>query len=209
MMKTVKTILITVLLTGVFIMENSPKALSNGSSSLLLEQIMGLMKVPSNVKTVNLEDWSQFESQSNLIFPEDFKMFVAVYGCGSVEKIFFVTAPMCEIAPGITSHEENLVRWEADKDIDYSVPNFTKIPLYPDLDGVYIWGHSFDAVSYGWKTASEDGKVFAMPEETIAFDKFGEKKELGSFLEVVLSVISGKSNIPVTLPAVYSPRRFN
>lgn len=82
---------------------------------------------------------------------------------------------------GATWHEENLIMWEGDKYIDYSVPNFTKIPLYPDPDRVYIWGHSFDAVSYSWKTASEDGKVFAMPEETIAFDKFGEKKELGSF----------------------------
>ena len=190
-------------------MENSPKVLSEGNSSELLEQIMDLMEVPSNVKTVNLEDWSQFESQTSLILPKDFKMFVAVYGCGNVEKSFFVTAPMCEIMPGATWHEENLIRWEADKYFDYSVPNFTKIPLYPDPDGVYIWGHSFDAVSYGWKTASEDGKVFAMPEKTIGFDKFGEKKELGSFLEVVLSVISGKSNIPVTLPAVYSPRKSN
>ena len=39
-------------------MKISPKALSEGSSSALLEQIMGLMEVPSNVKTVNLEDWS-------------------------------------------------------------------------------------------------------------------------------------------------------
>lgn len=119
-------------------MENSSKALSNSSSTALLEQIMGLMEVPSDVKTVSSEDWSLFELQTNLILSEDFKVFVSVYGCGSVERIFFIRAPMCEIAPGITSYEENLVRWEADKDIDYSVPNFTKISLYPDPDGVYV-----------------------------------------------------------------------
>jgi hypothetical protein len=60
-----------------------------------LTKIQQVLPVPQQKDTVTLEDWRTFEKYYRVFVPEEFKAFVATYGCGTVNKTLQVLAPMC------------------------------------------------------------------------------------------------------------------
>jgi hypothetical protein len=74
-----------------------------------LSEIMKLLPVPENPDRVTETDWNEFETREKMIFPEDFKAFINVYGCGKINNTLEIMAPMCLRKKGrVISHKELL-----------------------------------------------------------------------------------------------------
>jgi hypothetical protein len=65
------------------------------SNEAALLEIQKLLPVPQNPDRVTKADWREFEAREQVFLPDDFKAFIDLYGCGTVNKTLFVMAPMC------------------------------------------------------------------------------------------------------------------
>jgi hypothetical protein len=74
-----------------------------------LAKIQRLVPAPVQKDAVNPEQWQTFETEAKVFVPEEFKMFIAVYGCGSVNKTFQVLAPMCLEYKGGAKDQDRLL----------------------------------------------------------------------------------------------------
>jgi hypothetical protein len=60
-----------------------------------LAKIQKLVLAPVQKDAVTLKQWQTFETETKVFVPEEFKTFIVIYGCGSVNKTLQVLAPMC------------------------------------------------------------------------------------------------------------------
>ena len=74
-----------------------------------LLQIMEILPVPENPDRVTETDWKVFEARENMQFPQDFKDFINVYGCGTINKTLQILAPMCLAQKGAVRTPEKLI----------------------------------------------------------------------------------------------------
>ena len=74
-----------------------------------LLQIMEILPVPENPDRVTEADWNEFEARENMPIPQDFKDFINVYGCGTINKTLQIMAPMCLAQKGGTRAPEKLI----------------------------------------------------------------------------------------------------
>ena len=74
-----------------------------------LQEIMAILPVPENPDRVTEADWNEFEAQENIQFPQDFKDFINVYGCGTINKTLQIMAPMCLAHKGKTRAPQDLM----------------------------------------------------------------------------------------------------
>ncbi len=74
-----------------------------------LSEIMKLLPVPENPDRVTETDWNEFETREQMKFPEDFKAFINVYGCGKINKTLEIMAPMCLSLKGGVRAPEKLI----------------------------------------------------------------------------------------------------
>jgi hypothetical protein len=74
-----------------------------------LAKIQQVLPAPQQKDTVTLEDWRTFEKYYRVFVPEEFKAFVATYGCGTVNKTLQVLAPMCLEYKGGLKDQERLL----------------------------------------------------------------------------------------------------
>jgi hypothetical protein len=65
------------------------------SNEAALLEIQKLLPAPQNPDRVTKADWGEFEARERVFLPDDFKAFIDVYGCGTVNKMLSVMAPMC------------------------------------------------------------------------------------------------------------------
>jgi hypothetical protein len=75
----------------------------------VLTKIQQFMPIQLQKDAVTVENWHAFEAETNVFVPEEFKAFIAVYGCGSVNRTLWVLAPMCLEYKGGTKNQERLL----------------------------------------------------------------------------------------------------
>ncbi len=74
-----------------------------------LHEIMTILPVPENPDRVTEADWTEFETREKMIFPDDFKAFINVYGCGKINNMLEIMAPMCLYHKGGTRAPKKLI----------------------------------------------------------------------------------------------------
>jgi hypothetical protein len=65
------------------------------SNEAALFEIQKLLPISQNPDRVTTDDWRIFEDQERVFLPDDFKAFIDLYGCGSLNNTLFIRAPMC------------------------------------------------------------------------------------------------------------------
>jgi hypothetical protein len=154
-----------------------------------IQRLEMLMPFPDHPNLVSESDWLPFENKTGLIFPDEAKVFFSVYGCGAVDGIFSLTAPMCFCNPGETKHESNIYYWGFDceqrQHDDLETP-----PLYPTQGGVYFWGHSGGSVSFGWHTGLKDNKAEFLLDKIVGFYSTKPHEYRVGFLDFVFYLVT-------------------
>ena len=106
--------------------------------------------MPPRPGSGDLIDWDQVAERSGLRFPADYRDFVAVYGCGSINNAFYVAAP-CDEESGARGPQSLASCTELGFGLLGLEPGND-----PDLAGWISWATDCEANHAFWDTTDPD-----------------------------------------------------
>jgi hypothetical protein len=117
-----------------------------------LQKLVALVPVPDQRVDVPLpQDFAACEHDLGLALPNDFKDLLSTYGVGRFLDYLF--------AYPLDGHDMNLRRnrllLEGHSSSRTAHPDWYPYPLYPEADGLMLWGGTYDAHSLCWLAKGE------------------------------------------------------
>jgi hypothetical protein len=143
-------------------------------------------------------DWSEVEREMGLVFPNDYKEFIANYGAGAFCSYLLIHSPFLFKVPPWTEIVSPKVGWTwwsgIYSDWDPSSPKL-KFGVYPEVPGLLPCGLYGDIDVLGWLTDEQPDKWYV-----VYFSRQGlfELKGIG-FLDFLLGSLEGKIPLPASV----------
>lgn len=156
-----------------------------------MSRLLSVLPPPYNPKNTTTEQINSYEKENKIVFPKDYKDFIALYGCGVIDNVDIkIYSPLCNMGSD-TFHEYLILNWEKTEDQRESNDEYgtETISLFPNPHGLYEWGH------YGYQMGFEyatdvDGWKICNNDYTVQFSIFRVEPNFPSFLDFIYEEIA-------------------
>jgi hypothetical protein len=116
-----------------------------------LEELTRILPPPSYpVYARGVDDWGRIEEELGMIFPEDYREFVALYGAGSIDDFLWVFVPFCPNKYLDLSYNDTKLLG-ALRSLQDEFPETSPYPLNPPEDGVFPWAITDNGDELYWR----------------------------------------------------------
>lgn len=146
------------------------------------ELLKGILPVPQNVYNIgNEKKWNNFEKNTGIIFPKDYKELIGTYGTGGIGKFIWFLTPFEEDA-NVNFLKRMNVMLEAYRISKSHLPDYFIHNIYPEKEGLLPWGYTDNGDELYWKTNSSPEKWTIVIYESASPDYHEYKMQLLEFL---------------------------
>lgn len=151
------------------------------------ELLKDILTVPSNVYNAGSEKaWYDFEKNTGIIFPKDYKELIGTYGTGGIGNFIWFLTPF-EEDDNINFLKRMNVMLEAYRVSRNHFPDYFIHNIYPEKDGLLPWGYTDNGDELYWKTNSSSEKWSIVIYESASPEYQEYQMQLTEFLYKIIT----------------------
>lgn len=112
-----------------------------------------VLAVPKQVyNTGSQQEWKEFEEETGIILPDDYKEFIGLYGSGGIAEFLWFLPPFADDEEECFEAKKDcmLEAYEESRD---SSPDYFKFNIYPEKNGLLPFGYTDNGDELYWQTA--------------------------------------------------------
>lgn len=145
-----------------------------------------LIKPDEVYNTGSKEMWEEFEGETSIHFPDDYKELISTYGTGGIGDFLWFLTPFAE-DENVNYTERADVLLEAYQTSKGNSPEYFPFNVYPEENGLLPWGYTENGDELYWKTgaAFEDWEIVVY--ESASPDYYSYKMSLSEFLYKIIT----------------------
>ncbi len=114
-------------------------------------QLKKILHIQSEMCKKN--EWEEVEQKIGIIFPDDYKMFIDLYGEGGINNFLWILSPFSE-NENLNSIEKFTVMKEAYISMKGEFPQHFPLDFYNDKEGLFPWGITDNGDELFWNYKS-------------------------------------------------------
>lgn len=149
--------------------------------------LKNVLPIPQNVYDVGNEKmWNEFEKNTGIIFPNDYRRLIDNYGTGGIGNFIWFLTPFVD-DDNVNYLKKMNIMLESYKVSKGNFPDYFTYNLYPEVGGLLPWGYTENGDELYWKTNSSLDKWEIVIYESASSDCHNYKMQLIEFLYKIIT----------------------
>lgn len=154
-----------------------------------INKLKETLAIPENVyDTGNEKKWKEFEKETGISLPDDYKEFIGLYGTGGIGEFLWFLSPFTDDENvGFEIKTEAMLN--AYNESRSSLPDEFKFNIYPEKNGLLPFAYTDNGDELYWQTASnfDDWSIVVYESASPEYQQFNM-----SFSEFLYNLITGQ-----------------